>query len=396
MTGTLVGMPSREPNNSKESDQDPAQLAQGHSPDGKRGDMHKLGASTQTSGTSDLWEGFGRDGLDFKSSGTMVSGTNPFAATSIAPLLRSPRRSGPFRVRPQVAPPKFEPQRRTTVAKTANRRGSRQLLLLLLGIAVSVSLGASFAIVTKESPVVKVINFAIDAEGRDRLIVACPSCTDGSRIRLEKTWSVLNDQQASVFPEEKLQIGPNHLQFEIETLEGRHLDAKAITLPVAFRLTTQWLRPTGRGPEAIVQVEAPPKSRVKINDEETLLTAGLATKTFLYDKETTGNAPQVESLSLTLDVAVTSGDQTQHATTTLRSGVCPLVAEVTYEEAETGFALIRGKTAPDARVLVAGSQVEIGPHGRFEHRLNLQNRGPISVVASTSELLPRNVVLALQ
>jgi hypothetical protein len=121
------------------------------------------------------------------------------------------------------------------------------------------------------------------------------------------------------------------------------------------------------------------------------LTAGVATKTFLYDAQTTGNAPQVKFLSLALEVTVTSGDQTQHATATLRGRVCPLVAEVTFGEGER--ALVRGMTAPDANLLVAGSHVEIGLDGTFEHQLDAQISVPVTVVASTAELLPRSVVL---
>lgn len=360
-------------------------------------DMHKLGALTQASGTwhesSEPDETFDQPAPPFNLSGTMMTGTNPLAVSPITPQHRKPRRAMPYGLSPPPRLHEFRSHPPTTSGRK-NQLGSRHILLLLMGVIAAVGLGAIVALITKESPVVKVVDFSIDVEGHDRLTVNCPSCENGSRIRLDGPWSVLQDKQAQVFPKEKLQIGPNLLRFEIETPGGAQLEAKTITLPVAFRLTTQWLRPSGKGPEALVRVEVPLNSQVRINGEEVDLVAGLATKSLSYEAQTTGNTPLVESLNLTLNVDVTSGDETRSATTTLRGRVCPLVVSASTPQGEGGPPFVSGTTTPGATLFVGGNPVHTEISGKFEHRLGAQITAPILVVASTSELLPRRVILA--
>jgi hypothetical protein len=332
---------------------------------------------------------------DMADARALIGGTHSLLAVPLERELNIMQRVEPILVAPDARVAEFGSLRPSSLPANSAGVRSKHLWLLLLGAFISAGIGGGIALLTRNVPAITVTEFSISAEGNDRLTVECPSCADGTRIKLGVAAGAVRGNQAELLLKRRLAFGPNTLLFSVETLDGSLTQARPVVLPVAFRMTTRWVVDDSAVPVAEIVVGAPHGSTVFVDGKLIPLNGERAVGSVPFRNESQGQSANVLPLHIDVPVLVEHGGQRKETRAVMTGGVCPLTFQVKPEGAGRGALRVTGTSAPAARLTMGDEVFHAGKDGSFSFRFESDGRDRLQLIAKTEELLPRRAPLSI-
>ncbi len=408
LSGTMVGMPS--PFSTIDARADKQSLAatqQSHSPAptiseptphsrSPLSETMKRGSLPQAM-ANDAPPGDGNPGQSpaKRFQGTLMGVAQPGIAPSHhrpeAPPAAFPTPAGPQPPGADSHPPSNFP------ASGSSRPIWQTALLVGLGLCAAASVGGVMALMGKPDLTMKVTRFAIDDAGKDQLELSCDGCPDGTTVRIGDAESQFQSNVSTIVIDKQLDLGENRFELQVTDPAGESLSAAPLTVPVAFRMSSNWTGRHALPPFGQVLVEAPPGSRIKIDGKPMDDTSGQVEYQVLVDEPTLGESTDIEKVALDIPIEVTTGDKTRQTRATLRGGITPLrmTSVGPILEFKSGPITLAGVSAPGATVRFGDLETTASDQGEFALVLTDPVEADSFVTAQAGEFLVRRIPLRL-
>jgi len=269
------------------------------------------------------------------------------------------------------------------------------VLLAIGGLIVAASIGGLAALLGPQRATLKVDKFTIDNQGNDELSISCDECLDGTTISLGKIISHTKDGTAIVHPSSPLKLGKNTLNFRVSAPGGDVLRAKALVLPVAFRVQTDWDGRHEKVPFAAVTVAAPDDSTVQIAGTPFRLKDKRAVYRKTFGQAAQGEESKVLPLAFVVPIVVTVNGIKRETSASLTGAIAPLTltSPAPLHQLNGKSVTVAGRTSPDATVMVGSTKVSAGANGTFSHTIDSPKEGELEVRAYTDRLVARRLRL---
>jgi hypothetical protein len=266
--------------------------------------------------------------------------------------------------------------------------------LYVVGAAGVLAVAAVLFAVLWPSPPPLTARARVDAEGREGVEIACPTCPDGTTIAIGDAKATMAGHVAQVPLAAPLSVGDNRLKVAIDRPGNGRDETVGVNLPLGYRIRPDLETLQGERPAIQIVVEAQPGTSVTLGGKPVALSAGRALETVDVTDAVTGLADEVATLSRQVPYSVTPKEGTpEQGMVNVSVSVVPL-----HLDAPGPTAVIDGKTfvlagrsLKGAEVLAAGRPIQVKPDGTFAQVMNVSSVGAtqIEVRARLAHMAPR-------
>lgn len=292
-----------------------------------------------------------------------------------------------------IPPTKAPPGARTMTLRAA-RKSSLFGALAIGAAALSLLIGGALYFYFA-SPSRIEARVVLDPEGRERILLRCSGCQDGTVVRLAGVRATFKSQQAALDVPQALQVGETPFTLGIQAPDSQRENNVSLNVRIDYRVRADLAGLSEPVPKVRVLVDAIPGSLVSVDERPVALSAtGQARVDFDVSKELTGLDGSVRRLERRITYSVTpKGSAKQTGQVIVQLGIAPLIVDapgstITIESATF---VLAGRTAKGGSVTVEGRPLRVDAEGRFAQVMNVSSVGEttISVRAVAPEHAPR-------
>ncbi len=320
-----------------------------------------------------------------------VEKQQPAAVPEAPPLWQEP---------PPPPPAGFEPLSGQIPGVPRRRHVPWVTVLVILGAAMLASAGIVAVFFYRARGAIET-RLVADDQGRDRLALGCPGCTDGTRVTLQGASTTFSGGKAALTLARPLPVGDNQLELELQRGSGR-AEQVSVTVPVNFRIQGDTKRLDETPPVVEARMTARAGSVVVIDGHPVPLSAdGTAAAVVDVTRDVTGSEASVKTLERRIPYVVTPPGGTPHnGDVVVRLGIVPLVVQAPGSSIVIegpGFVLA-GHTAKNANVTVEGRPITVDQAGAFAQMMSVSAAGEttVAVRATAPDLAPRLVMIHIR
>jgi hypothetical protein len=323
--------------------------------------------------------------------------SEPFPSAPPPPPLQGPEPSVPPEA-PQLRPA-------VEAQKEASRATPRKLSLpafFLAGVVLALLGIGAMLYASSRSALSIEARATLDERGHEQLELSCPSCADGTRVRLASASAVFNRQKATLRLERPLSVGVQ--RFGLSVLEPGSAKARDVSLELAiqYRVRGDISAITESVPRLRVLVDAVPGSSVRVaNDALALDARGHGVYDIDVSAELTGPESVVKVLDRRVAYSVKPPDSdTLQGEVSFRLGIVPLLVEAPGASITTEASkfVLAGRTQKGATVSVGERPLSVDAEGRFAQEMNVSKVGETTIVlrSSAANSAPRLVPIRVR
>lgn len=291
------------------------------------------------------------------------------------------------------APPKAGPGAKTMTLKAA-RKNERVGAIAIGAALVSLLAGAGlyFYLAGPEDIEARVV---LDPEGRERILLQCPRCEDGTAVRLDSSQTTFQNQKAELAVPRPLDVGDTPFTLAVRAPGGGREMPVALNVRVDYRVRADLTGLADASPRVRVVVHAVPGSQATVDGRPVTLDAkGHGGVDFDVSQELTGQDSGIRRLERRIPYSVTPPEGTsQQGQVVIQLGITPLVVDAPGEKVmiEGPTFVLAGRTVKGGTVSVEGRPLQVDGDGRFAQVMNVSSVGEttIRVRASADDHAPR-------
>jgi hypothetical protein len=272
---------------------------------------------------------------------------------------------------------------------------------LVMAVAGALALFAvAFGFFWRSAPPLSV-RAQLNAEGREVLHVQCPSCADGTELRLRGAVAKVTAAEADLPLTTPLLVGQNKLDIAIDRPGGGRDETVEAEAEVAYRIRPDLATLGGERPAIQIVVQAAPGVRIALDGHELVMTGSQAIHSIDVSAECTGASSEPATLRRHVQYTVTpKNGHTETGTLDISVGIVPLQVDAPGAHAitEGPSFMLAGRTLQGAEIMVSGHPIAVQADGLFSQSMSVSTIGStqIYVRAQKAAMAPRLVPIAVK
>jgi hypothetical protein len=297
---------------------------------------------------------------------------------------------------PPPPPPESQGAAEGPAASGTGRRRIPLLAALVIVAAAALFTAAGVVLLLYRARGEIQTTVALDADGREELVLTCEGCDDRAVVRYESASATFANHRATLRLARELSVGDNKLSLVLERRPGK-TETIELTVPVEFRVRGVTGDLAKSPPVVKIVARAVPGSSVVIDGKATPLGAdGVATLAIDVSRSLSGADATQRTLEQRVPYAVTPpGGAPKRGEVTVRIGITPLVLQAPGESIviDSATFVLAGRTAKNGAVSVEGRPITVDTSGQFAQVMGVSAEGETTVVvrAAAPDQAPRLV-----
>ncbi len=261
--------------------------------------------------------------------------------------------------------------------KPVSKRGL-YVILAAAGLAV---FAVAFAFLWPSAPPLSVQVRAAEG-GAEVLDVRCPSCPEGTLLKLGEAEAMVKDKKATLPLSTPLAIGDTPLKIHVDRPGSGRDETVGVTARIAYRIRPDLAMLDADSPSIQIVVEAMKGSKVSLDGEDIPMRDGRAIRTIDVSKDLEGSSASSDTLARKVSYAVTPPDGAEEkGIVAVNATVLPLVVDAPGPAIVTDQStfVLAGKTLPGAEIAVAGRPLDVSADGSFNRTMNVSSVGATQI-----------------
>lgn len=215
---------------------------------------------------------------------------------------------------------------------------------------------------------------ALSSDGKERLLLTCAGCNDGTVLRLGEQQATVRGGHAELALAAPLKVGENRFELAVAPAGNGRVHQVSLNVPLEYRVKGDTSTLGETPPRLSVQIEAVPGSKLSVEDQPLTLAAnGHATYAVDVSKELSGSETTVKRVDRRVPYVITPPQgAAQRGEVLFQLGVIPLTLDAPGESItiEGSTFVLAGRTLKGSAVDVAGRAISVDAEGRFEQKLS--------------------------
>lgn len=274
--------------------------------------------------------------------------------------------------------------------------------LVLIGVCSVLIFGAVVFSIYYHQPKALNATVAIDENGNELLDITCDNCADGTKVNLDGTSAIINNNSTRLTLHQPLHIGRNAFRIALERPGMGRDEEINVLVPVQFRVRADFTELTAPEPRLGVVVQARPDAVVEVAGKTLTLDGdGTARYSFELGEKLEGMAANTRLLSEDVPYSITIGEApARSGRIKIKTNVAPLWVEAPGTSAviEGDRFLLAGATLKGGTISVEGSDIPLDADGRFEQMMSVDSVGETTITVRTQvpDMAPRWVPIKIK
>jgi hypothetical protein len=214
------------------------------------------------------------------------------------------------------------------------------------------------------------------------LDVRCPSCPEGTILRLGDAQGTVTEKKATIPLKTPLAIGDTPLKIQVDRPGRGRDETVGVTARIAYRIRPDLTMLEADRPAIQIVVEAMQGSKVSLDGEDVPLRDGRAVRTIDVSKDLEGASASSDTLARKVSYTVTPPDGAEEkGIVAVNATVLPLVIDAPGPGIVTDQStfILAGKTLPGAMISAAGRGLDVGADGTFARTMNVSSVGATQI-----------------
>jgi hypothetical protein len=257
------------------------------------------------------------------------------------------------------------PSSRTSRSERARSRRTLASLAVMAGGAL-VAFGATF--LSSSGPRLH-LEPRVDEEGRDHLMLRCPSCGDGTTVTIDGASGTFRAGAAEVTLAAPLRVGDNAMEAHLHASGDDSDETVRFRLQIPFRVRSDTAEVTTDVPRIAVRVEAPTTAKVRIDGAPIALdTQGQGSKVLDLSDEARGPTLETRTVERRVPYSLELADgTTQAGGIAVRASITPLMVDgpAPGTVVDGSSVIVRGRTLRTASLRVGAEMNAVRADGSF-------------------------------
>jgi hypothetical protein len=265
------------------------------------------------------------------------------------------------------------------------RRPAFIVVLAGLFLAVVVLLFAVFW--PTHSPIERV-EVSTDEAGHDVISLSCASCPDGTVLKIQDASCKTNKHEGSIVLSNRLRVGDNRLEVQIDRPESGRDENVEVLLPVLFRVRPNLSGLASAQPYVTVQVVTNAQAKVTVDGKPMKLDKdGKAERKLDISEKCVGQRSDIAKVQFQVPYVIELPDGSKHeGTVKIGAGITPLMVFTPRPHMITdqGQVQLVGVSAPGAQIEFASEKIVADKDGVFSRTLKIDQPGALKLTVRSS------------